>query len=552
MAKGSDIPPGVSLAAVFILLAAALKPWTCEFPTNDDWSYLIPTLRLAREGVLRVTGDSLSTHVLHVVVGAAWLKALGGGVGGLKLLVFAWYFAGAYLLEKLLLEARVAPALAWLGVLIYVFNPIVLALSATFMTDIPYLTLTIASLYFYMRAVRRKTDGEILWGSLAAAGAYLIKQLGVLMPLAVTFTFWRSGRLSWKRMLLAWAPLAAAAAGHQYWYHMISGPTWAGTANSVALLALGFLSSPFAAFRDGAFHAVGLIFHLALFLLPLLAGVAWERFRRSRVRLREIRLRPNAALAAFGLSALVVITRHGPFPYLENYFYRTGIGVATVADAAYKAAGVFAWPWFWEIVTGATLAGGLLLITIVRSEVRESSRSPAVVLLAWTAFLQFGASLITTKYLDRYTLYGLPALIGIVAISLSKGRFAFRPAWSVLIAASILYLSAAADYMSWNKAKWRLGRQGMALGIAPEAIEGGHDWDMYWTYEKKMAELQKIKPLREIREWEWLETQPRRAIISFSPPGDEEPREMLAEEAYQTPLSVESPSLYLYRKREEK
>lgn len=534
MAAGKkELSPVFLLGCVFVVLAAFLRPETAVVPLNDDWSYLIPTFRLAEEGVLRVTGDSPTTHILHVFVGAAWLKLFGGGIGGLKFLTFLWYFAGALLLGRLLLEEKVDPVTTRIATLTYVFNPILLILSVSFMTDIPYITLTIAALYAYLRGMREERDGWFLTGSIAAAGAYLIKQLGLFLPVAMILVLWRMDRAQWRRVCLVAAPVLLAVTGHQFWFHFLHEPTWAGTADGVYLRALRLLSEPATLVRDVSRHTVGMIFHLSLFLMPLLVGWA-----------RGFRLKPFHAL--FAVPAFFVVARVGKFPYLENTFYYTGIGTPTVVGTDWKTAGVFGWPWFWEAVTAAAFLGGLLLLTKIVAAVRRSGDRPAVLLLACCAAFQFGVPLLTTKYMDRYTLYGLPALIGLLSLTAVRSSFQFRRAAAALAAAAVIYVSATGDYVAWNNAKWKLARRGMELGMAPESIVGGHDWDMYWTFESKMAELKKIKPLKDIRQWEWLETLPREAIISFVPPKYWRGPPPLLEETYDTPLGSGTGVLYLY------
>ncbi|MFH2203527.1 MAG: glycosyltransferase family 39 protein [Elusimicrobiota bacterium] len=539
MAASRGLRPEWPLAAAFILLAAALRPWTADVPLNDDWSYLIPTLRLAEEHILRLTGDSPTTHVLHVLVGALWTKVWGGGIGGLKVLMLLWHFAGSLFLLRLLVEENVPESTALLGTLTYAGNPILLTLSATFMTDIPYLTLSIISLFFYLRALRGENGRWILYGSLAAAGAYLIKQLGLFLPAALTLTLWRGGRLRRGSLLLAWTPLAAAFAGHQLWYHFIHGPTWAGTADGVYLRAFRLLGDPCALLKDGSLHAAGMFLCLALFLLPLLAGLAFSRPRKTRRR------RPGLPLALYGIAALGLVAGFGKFPYLENSIYDTGLGTPTLAGTIDKTAGIFGWPLFWEGVTAVALLGGWALLTRLRSVLTERRREPAVLLLAFAALLQLAVPLLTTRYFDRYTLYGLPALIGLLCLITQRERFSARAAWSVLALGVMIGIAGTADYIAWNQAKWRLGRSAIASGTEPAMIEGGHDWDLYWTYEKEMAKLLRSKPLQEIREWEWLETQPRAARISFTPP--KAGAAAALEEPYETPLRLGPAYLYLYR-----
>ena len=91
----SEAVPLGCLGAVFVLLALLFRPWSMDFPLNDDWAYLIPAKRLAHEGVLRLSDWGTPTQVLHVLWGALWTWLLGWDMGWLKVSTLLWSAAGA-------------------------------------------------------------------------------------------------------------------------------------------------------------------------------------------------------------------------------------------------------------------------------------------------------------------------------------------------------------------------------------------------------------------------------------------------------------------------
>jgi len=103
------------------------------------------------------------------------------------------------------------------------------------------------------------------------------------------------------------------------------------------------------------------------------------------------------------------------------------------------------------------------------------------VLLLFTA-VQFFIMLTTPGVADRYLEVLFPGMIFLVAIRCS----ASGPGWPAGIAVLLLYglLSVALmhDWMSWNSARWELGRRAVASqNIQPVDIEGGFEWNGWYA-----------------------------------------------------------------------
>jgi hypothetical protein len=540
--KTKASPEWLALAAL-IILTAILRPWMADNPLNDDWSYLLPTLRLAKDGVLRLTGDSPATHILHVLAGGAWLKIFGGGIGGLKILILLWHALGTLFLVRLMREEGVADDINRLCALVYIFNPIILNLSITFMTDIPYLTLVIASLYAYLRAIRERRDHWIIVGTCAAGGAYLIKQLGLFLPLGLTYVLWRHALINRKRLTFAWIPLIAVFLIHQYWYHVLHGAVWRSATDSVYLRALRTLLNPSEFFSSGIPHLAGMIFHESLFLLPLLIGFGAAAKKKNLIK------NLSWKHGCFAAVSFYLFWSAGTFPYIENSFYHSGIGVPTPVDTAYKSAGIFAWLGFWELLTALCFLGGLHLLTLIPELTTKLGSRPATTLLAITGGLQLLIPLLTTKYMDRYTLYGFPPLLVLLALYTGKKTFSKQAAWGAVWLSGSLFVAATIDYTAWNRAKWSLAQDAISAGIPAERIDAGFDRDLFLTFEQEMERLIEEKKFSDISEWEWLKSQPRDVFMSFASPQDIKGRSLFLEQTYKTPLSFRPAHLFLYRKK---
>jgi hypothetical protein len=528
------LPLFLAFAALAAAMFAYLRPWTFDGALNDDWAYLLPAHRLASMGRLRLTDWGSGTQIAQIFWGAFWTKIFGWSPGILRCLTLLLAFASGFVLS-LLLEGSVASAAArLLAGLALILNPIALPLSVSFMTDIPYMTLMLGSLLAYRSALADDRDLPWLAASSLAAAAYLVRQTGILIPLAPTALLLVGKRLTLPRAAKTWAIPVAAALGHAAWFHWAHGPTWA-SQNYVWAATLARMARPGAFLSEGIWRAYCLLAYAGLFCLP--GGLALKAGRRSGLAW--------GAAAFFVASGLVVWHRAGSFPYLENLFAPATVGGLTLGGASFKPSGFLAARLFWTATTILSIAGGALLLRALAETAENGIRERGASLLIVCSLLQALASLLGAKYFDRYILFLLPGALAL-AFRGPWGKLRLAAGWAVLAATAAVSILGTADYLAWNKAKWRLGLAAVGAGLKPPMIIAGFDWGGYWGYEPAMEILKKTKPLDRIGEWEWQTVFPAVAIMSWKPP-ERVPWRPVAEEHYSTPLSSRRGTIYLYK-----
>jgi hypothetical protein len=154
-----------------------------------------------------------------------------------------------------------------------------------------------------------------------------------------------------------------------------------------------------------------------------------------------------------------------------------------------------------------------------------------------------------SAYWDRYLLPVLPSALALCALSATERTFSRRAASGLLAGLSLLWLAGAADYGAWNRAEARLVRRTLAGGVAPERLASGWDWDAFYNYERRTAELKAAKPLQEIGEWDWRDRGDRDLLVTFEPHPETHWNgvELLDRESYDTPLSGSPGTLYLFK-----
>jgi hypothetical protein len=102
-------------------------------------------------------------------------------------------------------------------------------------------------------------------------------------------------------------------------------------------------------------------------------------------------------------------------------------------------------------------------------------------LLVFT-FFSFCATLATPRLYDRYLLFLMPGLLALAGRMLPGDR----PIWPAGLAGlgmlAALSVCLTHDLWSWNAARWQLGRQALAAGVPSADIEGGFEWDGYYSF----------------------------------------------------------------------
>lgn len=520
--------------AAFIAFAATLAPWAWNFPLNDDWAYAQAAKTLAETGRLVLSDWGAATQLPHILYGAAFSTMFGFSFGTLRLANLLAAAAALFAFSKLLDRFEIGPFEKLAAALALALNPLFLVLGNSFMTDIHYLFWMLMSAYFYLKNLKDPGDRAALWlGGLCAAAAYLTRQLAVALPLAFTLALLFGGRRDKRAIAAAWAAPAAAMAGFYLWFRLAHGPTWA-SENYVGAATLAHLARPGAFLNDAAYRVLAALMETGLLLLPLAAGFAFGGGGAKEGR------RKGYAAAGLTLAALAVFALlNGPLPYLENNLAGSGLGVLTLAGAALKPSGIFGSPLLWKLATAAAAVSAALLVRASWLALRAGD--PALRFVALASALQLCVSLVGAKFFDRYLLTLLPWFAA-AAVFAARGAKFSRPA-----AALALALCAAAgwagmkDYLAWNSAKWELALRNSAV-LAPGEIANGFDYDAWYNYQKNMAYLKSMKPLRMIGEWEWQKINTYKAVISFVP----DPRlKVIDRIEYATPLSSRKGVLYL-------
>jgi hypothetical protein len=442
-------------------VALVLQPFQ-DTPYVDDWTYAWSVEHLLAGRGLAILAWSSNLNFAQILWGA--LFCIGSGFSFVALRMSTWSAAllGLFALRALLRELGVGRADAWLGVMLLAVNPVFFMLSATFMTDVPFLAASLWATFALVAAIARRSDRWLVLFALLAVVASAVRVVAVALPVAAVLALWlHSG--SWgrdvRRLAVAAAPLACFALlvawGEPRMVHIGDLVQIAGSAE----------------FRTGSL--VTALFHLPKFLLQAILcaagslGIALLPLAVAQLDARSAwRALPfvGALLALACVAAVCGID--WPAPLSPTFVWTYGELGGTESLVAGKSI-----PYVPHVLTGTVTVVGMLAAALVLGTLRRRVREAESV-VAWSLAGQVGLVAIFWLFYDRYLLALLPLLIVLVLgsrVPLRRARMV-----AVLGVFAVVSLLGVRDHLAYNAALWR----GVALlhdqGVRDADIDGGY------------------------------------------------------------------------------
>ena len=307
----------------WLVMGAILVVWSAavllvnlkgNFPLMDDWSYGRAVKTLLDEGRLHYDGWNTPTLFLQVLYGALFCLPFGFSFETLRVSTLVAGLFGGLGVYVLLREASANRVIATSGSLAVLFSPSYAQHAFSFMTDVPFVALTVVSSVFFLRALRAGTLGDVVWGTGLAVCATLVRDIGLAVPLGYGLTLLATAPKSGRALVRASLPLAVALAVLLAYKASISyyGITPLLQNAVTDYIALRFKTEGWASVARGAFQLSEASFaHSALFVLPMVVVLS-----AYRLRVVELNGRWNKLLMlSVPLILLLIVWRFWP-PYL--------------------------------------------------------------------------------------------------------------------------------------------------------------------------------------------------------------------------------------------
>lgn len=508
----------VVVVGVYFALAVFVVPTLAPVPMSDDWVYTRAVERLVEDGVLEIPDRAVANLVFQIVWGAVFATVFGLSFGVLRVSSVVLTALGAVAVYGLARELEVDRRRAALAAAVYLFNPLGFVLSFSFMTDAVFTPLTVIAAYFYARGIRRGDAGRraVLAGSVAASCAFLVRQQGLLVPVAVLTFLAATRRLSADRAGLrrvgevALVPALTAGAFYAWlvFAHGIpasqgdfagdvvgSGPSeiW------VFLGRLAFIEVMYAGF---------FVLPLALLALPRLVPRLAGFGRRA--------LWAAAAWGAVLAAGLVVFSGDRRMPYAAHFLTRGGLGPNDLIGDRPDLGAAWVFDLFTLACALAAAAVGLAVARFVghRQLPGRAGAGLVVSLAAWQAIgavlpsFHFrdwttpgvGRQLASSPSLDRYLLPLLPLCVCLLVWALHGERLNRAVASALVATFAVVSAAGTRDALVLQRETWALAREARAEGVPADKLDAGAAWDGYFMNDASVG-----SPLRTTDAPWWIE-----------------------------------------------
>lgn len=501
--RRADLTCLALLGIVWLLIIVAVNP-IGDFPLNDDWAYASAVRTLVETGEFRLSGWTAANFIAQLLWGALFCLPFGFSFTALRLSTLLLSFIGIAASYGLLREVRARPSVALFGALTLALGPLYLALSFTFMTDVPFAATSIASSWLLVRGIRRDRPLTMAAGLGLAFVAILIRQTGLALPIAFAVAYVTKHGLRPRPLTVAVAAIAAGLAvqfGYQLWLHWLDRvPLRFG--NQIltikAQLALPWKSIA----ADAATILFVSLVYLGAFLLPFLS-VFFLRYWRVRPRMSLL------GLAALTIAVTAVLRlHHWLMPLHGNVLTKSGIAF-DAASMPYR---------YWALITLAGVFGALLLVVALICGVyfflSAPSRGNAQ---KHRAELAFALTAIGTSFApmmlcglgafgfyDRYLIIFVPWLMLLLIcllpdFSLGRGKLVAVVGIVTILPMGLFSMVVTHDYMAVNRVRWTALDDVMRrYNVGPDRIDGGFEFNGWYLYDDDYV----VKPSRS---WWWVD-----------------------------------------------
>jgi Dolichyl-phosphate-mannose-protein mannosyltransferase len=498
--------PFIALSIVLVLVISPVG----EFPLNDDWIYSKTVQHLLETGQYKAHPYLNATLIAQSYWGAMFCKIFGFRFTVLRISTLVLAFANAWAVAKSGMVLGFSRNLSLLCGAIVATSPLVLQLSYSFMTDVPFLAMSNLSGFFFLKALRQPKPQRIAWGSVTAALAFLVRQFGILLAIAFAIA---AAWLVWRKRYVWTSAMTFALLTP--WLGVIGLYIGWGNALISDTPILEIPQSYGGPILDALRHVPVSMSYLGLFALPLGIGRIAQMIRGREAWSRR---RTSLLIGFCGFSVFTFwfpqilygfgkLFFHRDALWLHQYpvrmpliVYRSlldfGLGPLQLPDSQFKST-VQLGEWWWAITWPAVLVAGLLFVALIDrgwsgstykpsgSQQNQVQQNQDLFLASW-AVLSLAATYNPFRAIlvDRYLLVALVPFILLLGRDLMQHRFslklALKPILIGTMAIAIFSIASLQEYMAWNQTAWvahhKLETQYHAASNVVEGIDTYNGW----------------------------------------------------------------------------
>jgi 4-amino-4-deoxy-L-arabinose transferase-like glycosyltransferase len=461
------------VASATLVSVVVINPWR-ETAFTDDWVYATMVRGVLETGQFQSHPWAAANPWFLTVWGTAASLLFGYSFTTLRLSALLLNILGVTAFFLLCRQHRLPVRHAALASLVFLGSPLMVRHAFSFMTDVPFIALSIGALVLYTHGLRRGSMSVMLLGGVCAAAAVLTRQFGVAFVPALVLVWLTSPLRSQNLWPLIAGMVPPSAAGLWQLQEGMHQQAW--TAQWRSAEQMDFLMS--ATFvLDLWWRAVVTPVHLALYGLPLALAVAVRRDGAGTQRPWLPMVGGRVGLAY--LSCCLVVLMAGAHVLGRPL-------LMPLID--WNLASLASWPRpvraFVTVILIFLAAG--LCSTVVR-HYRQAGHPPAEsgarLLDYFTVFLFLG-QLVYVQFSDRYLLVLLPFVVIVIGREL-RHREKLRPRafqYSMAMALTMLVVSTAWERgtLARGEALWTGSEWLRQHGVSPEQVHSeSWEWEYY-------------------------------------------------------------------------
>lgn len=469
-----------------------------EFSLNDDWAYSKAIYEYTTFGKLRFSNLIAIPFISQFLLGLGVCKVFGFSFFILRLISIVATLVSIYFLNLLLNLVGVKKSLQFFILIVFAFNPLVLALGNTFLPDPIILLFATISFYFMVKFILLKQK----WSFYLFIGFTLLgtlnRQTGVLIPLVFWIIYLISNSKNVKNTILSFLPLiinVAALISYQkiaLYYKILPGNYNLQLKGIVKIISNHSFDSFFLICVNFLTSAIC----LGILILPLTIS----NFRIHLNQINKIFISKIVFIVfVLGLFVKTMFTVH-VLPFNGNIFYQIGIGPVILTGFNSQVIPEFS---FYDriIYMIISIIGGtsfffafyaLILSFLKAWKERISSISGFFILL-----ILFYLTPICFHYAnDRYLLFLTPFfyIAYVQSFDVQFKKIAFLLAFLPLFFFSVF---CTYDYFSFHKTKHKaLNHLTKELHISPKLIDGGFEFNAWY-----FSDIVRYSPVINKRWW---------------------------------------------------
>lgn len=466
-----------------------------EFPLNDDWCYAIPVRDLINGEKLRIVNWGSMTLLTQIGWGYLFSTIFGFSFLTLRISVIVLGIIGSIHLYLLIENATKNKSIGIFFALLFLLNPLQISLSNTFMTDIPFCTFSIVSLFYIKKMYDTNFDIKYVFlVNILLISTILLRQLGLFICIGMFCSvFWMKEK---KHIFYAILPLVLGIIILNIYEHwlVISGNSTNNYYNTKSLIAdiLGKIPQMF--FQ--LFHRLGLSFqYIGVALLPIVLPQAYYYVKNIKYEKWKI------TIPFFIVFLIPIIRAISDFPY-GNVLMTNALGSKVLYD-------IFLFKYY-DTQNNAisTLVfkllgfiGGIsLLISLLKlffsTETKIRKNEPFETVIIFSILAYFGLLVSAPAYFDRYCLPMFFLFLILFSFRINTITLLKYNAFAILyfVILTTFSILTTKDYFRWNRIKKQAFDEVLNTEkLTPEQIHAGIDYTMWLTYEHKNASTWKEK-----------------------------------------------------------